>query len=248
MEENRTLKEMEENFDEIYQKSDYKETLLKDEIRGYKLLFDKDELQLPVLSIKDKPLKEYDIPYSSTQIFLIRAFHNRYNVRKYEITEMYKEDLAWTMNIYNSSWGGYLEPSELSEPHGPKYYILLAEKLSKYLKWLEEYRVPQYKKDNTPNTAVWAYYYHIFHKVDSSRSFDVDPTGKVNAIKKVAVEKGISWKNLQMHYNSLNNNKPSIFLKNRKIPIIQEVITLFKDNPDCMKLAQEHLNKALQET
>jgi hypothetical protein len=244
MQDNMTLKEMEKNFDELYQKSDYKETLLMDEIRGYKLLFDKDELPFPVPSTKDQPLREYDIPYSSTEIFLIREFHRRYNVRNYEFSKMYKEDLAWTMNMYNSAWGGYLEPSKLAEPHGPKYYIMLAEKLSMYLKWLEEYRVQKVKKDIVQDTAVWALYYHIFHKVDASKSFDLDPDGKINAIKKTAEEKGISPKNFQMQYNYLNKSRPSEFLTNRKFSIIQKVVELFEDNPDCLKLAKEYLNKA----
>lgn len=133
-----TLEEMEQCFDEMYQKSAYKVELLKDEIEGYSLIFDKNKLPLTGFSNNDKPLKTYEIPYSSQQIFLIREFHRRYNVRNRDISKMYKEDWdSWTQEIYNSAWGDYLEPNELAEPHGPKYYIMLADKLYKYLVWLK---------------------------------------------------------------------------------------------------------------
>ena len=134
-----TLEEMKQCFDEMYQNSVYKEELLKDEIEGYSLIFDKNKLPLTGFSNNDKPLRAYEIPYSSQQIFLIREFHRRYNVRSRDISKMYKEDWdSWTQEIYNSAWGGYLEPNELAEPHGPKYYIELAEKLYKYLEWLKD--------------------------------------------------------------------------------------------------------------
>lgn len=129
---------MKQNFDVMYQKSHYKEMLLKDEIEGYSLIFDKAKLPLSGFSNKDKPLRAYEIPYSSQQIFLIRELHRRYNVRNNDISKMFKDDWdSWTQEIYNSAWGGYLEPNGLAEPHGPKYYIVLAEKLSKYLEWLK---------------------------------------------------------------------------------------------------------------
>jgi hypothetical protein len=250
MKEDMSFEKMKNDFEALYRSSDYREILLKDEIKGYKLLFDNDELPLSTLSRKDKPLRAYEISYSSQQIFLIREFHRRYNVRKRDISKMYTEDWdSWTQEIFNSAWGEFLEPNELSEPYGPKYYILLAEKLSKYLKWLEEYLVQRgqfaikEKKDNKPDTAIWAYYYHILHQVDPSKSFDLDPDGKINAINKIAKEKGISSKNLQTQYNNLNNSKPSEIMTGRKNPIIQKVIELFKDNPDCLKLANEYLNK-----
>jgi hypothetical protein len=250
MNEDVKLEEMKNDFHSLYQKSEYKETLLRNEIEGYKLIFDNDGLPLSGFSKKDKPLREYEILYSSQQIFLIREFHRHYNVRNNDISKMYKGDWdSWTQHVYNSAWGDYLEPNLLVEPHGPKYYILLAEKLYKYLKWLEGYPVQKgemiikEKKDNKPDTAIWAYYFHILHQVDSSKSFNLDPDGKINAIKKVAKEKGISYKNLEMHYNNLNESKPSEIMTRRKIPIIQKVIELFKDNPEGLKLANEYLNK-----
>lgn len=254
MNEDITLKEMENAFDALYGDNDFKDTLLRYEIRGYKLLFDKDELPLSVISNKDMPLREYDISYTSQQIFLIREFHRLYNVKKNDLSKMYTEDWnSRTQYIYNSAWGDFLEPSALAEPHGPKFYIELAKKLSKYLEWLEKKNPVQNgepiikeKKRNEPNTVVLAYYYHILHKVDSSKRFDLDPAGKINVIWKVAEEKGVSKKNLQTHYNKLNNSKLSGILTRRKISIILKVIELFKDNPDCLKVANEYLKIAEQ--
>jgi hypothetical protein len=202
MNEDLTLNEMENAFDALYGDNDFKDTLLKCEIRGYKLLFDKDELPLSVISNKDMPLREYDISYTSQQIFLIREFHRLYNVKKNDLSKMYTED--WNSRIqyiYNSAWGEFLEPSALAEPHGPKFYIALAEKLSKYLEWLEKKKPVQNgepiikgNKSNEPDTVVWAYYYHILHKVDPSKSFDRNPDGKIKSIEKVAIVKEVSKK------------------------------------------------------
>jgi hypothetical protein len=98
---------------------------------------------------------------------------------------------------------------------------------------------------NEFNTACWAYYYHILHTVEPNKRFENDSEGKVKCIERIANEKGISSKNFQQYYNILEN-KASERTNRGKVNTLKKVLEMFPDNHPGRKLAQEYLNKALE--
>jgi hypothetical protein len=103
------------------------------------------------------------------------------------------------------------------------------------------------KKIPEIGTACWAYYYHILHTVEPKTRFDNDQEGKIKAIERIAKHNEISTKNFQLQYNALEDPKKANQRTNKgKISTLKRVVKMFEANSPAQKLAQEYLNKALE--
>jgi hypothetical protein len=118
-----------------------------------------------------------------------------------------------------------------------------------YLKYLQkkQSQVSDNKQsDESRNrTAIYAFYYHILHSVHPKTRFEHDPKGKMEAIKMLTQNKGISQKGFQMKYNELEN-KPETRISPKKVHILENVIVLLADNPEGLSLAKSYLESALK--
>lgn len=164
MEGNSRFMRLKEEFGHKYQRSLDKETLLEKEIEGYSLIFDENNLQLSNLSTEDAPLGSYSIPYSSTDIFLIRKFYRHFIVEGAHISELEPENDIW------NSWIRDLLESfieEFSEPFGQKYRYGLTRDLFEYLKWLKAYSKPKLKYPD----KYYAWYHGILVRLGKEPPF-----------------------------------------------------------------------------
>jgi hypothetical protein len=162
------FEKLKNDFNIKYQNSPAKKALLLNEIKGYSLLFDEENLPLKgVLSENDFPLKGYSITeYCSMQIWLIREFWMHFIVEGNDIAEVERfESESWYSNLND------IAPEWLTNP---KYYYSMAVIYCKYIHWLnmkkkagvtipelallKVYEGESMKKDNTKLYQYFARY------------------------------------------------------------------------------------------
>jgi hypothetical protein len=108
---------------------------------------------------------------------------------------------------------------------------------------LDERSTGPKNRGSKPGTVIWAWYYAILHEVNNNMEFYHDIRGVIPAMKEAIKGKDISFKNFQTTYNKLRIKLES-HVTSRKLPYLQKVAELFKDNPACLKLVNEYINKA----
>lgn len=145
---------LKKNFDDRYNKSDDKETLLKNEIQVHELLFDDNKLQLlEGISSNWRPLLQKGLSYTDGDIVSIRDAYIKYIVNGVDINDTGKYFVVRKESINKEEDDWYIDGKgrfcKKMPPTNIEIHFYTEAKIRySYLNWLRNYNIPKKEKEN----------------------------------------------------------------------------------------------------